>query len=126
MEDIGIEMAKMFADIAHDLAAQPTLIATLEETVRLAVDCVPGCDYAGVSWLRSGQRIETPAWTDELVVRCDAAQYECNEGPCVDAAWEGEMYVVPDMSTETRWPHFAARARALGVGSMLACQLAAP
>jgi transcriptional regulator with GAF, ATPase, and Fis domain len=116
----------MFAEIAHDLAEQPTLMATLEQTVNLAVDSVPGCDFAGVSWLRRDQGIETPASTDPIVAECDAAQYELNEGPCVESAWEGELYVVDDMGMEQRWPKFAAKAAELGIGSMLACQLAAP
>src|SRR5690348_1561198 len=116
----------MFAEIAHELAQQPSLIATLEQTVALAVDSVPGCDLAGISWLRRDQGIETPAATDAVVAQCDAAQYEFSEGPCIEAAWEGELYVVDDMSSEQRWPKFAAKATELGIGSMLACQLAAP
>jgi len=120
------ELAQMFADIAHDLAQQPTLAETLEQTVTSAVDSVPGCDYAGVSWLRRDMGIETPAATDPIVAECDAAQYDLGEGPCVEATWEGEQYVVEDMRFEQRWPKFAARAAELGIGSMLACQLAAP
>ena len=126
MDFTAFDLAQMFASIAHDLAEQPTLIETLEQTVTLAVDAVPGCDIAGVSWLRRDQGIETPASTDPVVAECDAAQYEYSEGPCVEAAWEGDFYVIDDMRAETRWPKFAARAAELGVGSMLACQLAAP
>jgi GAF domain-containing protein len=126
MEGTPLELAQMFADIAHELAAAPTLDATLEHVVALAVTAVPGADMAGISWLHHDQTIETPACSDPLVVQCDAAQYEFGEGPCVDAAWDGEFYVVDDMTTERRWPKFAARAAELGIKSMLACQLSAP
>jgi len=126
MTESRIELAQLFADIAQELAAQRSVAGTLDETVRFAVDVVPGCDYAGVSWLAPGKEIETPACTDEIVSLCDAAQYTLNEGPCVEAVWDDETFQIDDMHSETRWPKFAARAAELGVGSMLACQLASP
>jgi GAF domain-containing protein len=126
VEGTPLELAQMFAQIAHELAAQPTLEDTLEQVVALAVTAVPGADYAGVSWLHKDQTLETPAATDPIVELCDAAQYEFGEGPCVESAWEGDMYVADDLDSEKRWPKFAARAVELGVRSMLACQLAAP
>jgi GAF domain-containing protein len=126
VDDSALELARMFADIAHGLAAQPTLDDVLDQVVALAVTAVPGCDFAGVSWLGRDQTIETPACTDPIVAQCDAAQYEFGEGPCVDAAWDGETYVVDDLRTDERWPKFALRAVDLGMRSMLACQLSAP
>ena len=126
VEGTPLELAQMLADIAHDLAAQPTLDDTLDQVVALAVTAVPGADYAGVSWLHKDQSLETPACTDPIVQLCDAAQYEYAEGPCVESAWEGDAYVVSDLATDSRWPKFAARAVELGMHSMLACQLAAP
>jgi GAF domain-containing protein len=126
MTESPLELAQSFAEIAQELAAQGSVAATLEGTVRFAVDVVPGCEYAGISWLQAGKEIETPAWTDEIVRMCDEAQYKLNEGPCVEAAWEGDTCHVDDMRTETRWPNFAARAAELGIRSMLACQLASP
>jgi GAF domain-containing protein len=126
LDESAVELAQMFADIAHGLAAAPSLDDTLDRVVELAVTAVPGCEYAGVSWLRHDQVIETPACSDPIVAECDAAQYEYGEGPCVEAAWEGEFYVVDDLFTDPRWPKFAARAVQLGMRSMLACQLSAP
>jgi GAF domain-containing protein len=126
VEGSSLELAQMFAEIAHELAAQPTLDATLDQVVALAVTAVPGADFAGVSWLHRDQTIETPACTDPVVALCDAAQYEFGEGPCVEAAWDGEFYVVDDLVADARWPKFAARAVELGMRRMLACQLSAP
>ena len=50
-------------------------------------------------------------------------QYELNEGPCLDAIWEESTRLIDDMATDQQWPRFAARASALGVGSLLAAQL---
>lgn len=122
----GTGLAQLFADIAKDLDAQADVTATLEETVRLAVDVVPGCDYAGVSFLAPGSEIETPTFTDEKVKLCHAAQFTFGEGPSVQAGLDGESYIIENMSAETRWPRFARRAAELGMGSMLACQLTTP
>jgi GAF domain-containing protein len=120
--------AHLFAQVAQDLSAQPDLDQTLEQVVHLAVACVPGCDFAGVSWLHRDNRIETPACSDPVVAQCDEAQYQFGEGPCVEAAWEDEAdhYVVDDLETDPRWPKFAARAVELGMRSMLACRLSSP
>ena len=52
MDESHIELAQTFADIAQELEKQPSLEATVDEAVRQAVDVVPGCDFAGVSWLQ--------------------------------------------------------------------------
>lgn len=122
----GTALAQAFSRIARELADKPTVGATLEETVRLAVEVVPGCEYAGVSWLAPGRHMETPACTDPLVAQCDAAQYRYGEGPCVDAVWDEELNQVDDLRTDPRWPRFAREATDLGMRSMLACRLSAP
>lgn len=126
MDDSPLELAQMFADIATELSAQPTVAETVEETVRLAVEAVPGCDFAGVSWLPVGKRIETLAATDEAIAACDAAQYELNEGPDVEPAWDADTCLIDDLAAEQRWPRFAAAAADLGMGSLLAVHLPAP
>jgi ANTAR domain/GAF domain len=126
MDESKIELARTFADVATELDKQPSLEATLDETVRAAVDVVPGCDYAGVSWLQPGQPIETPASSDEIAAVLDKVQFELGEGPAVEALWDGDTVWIENMRAETRWPRFAARAAEAGVSSMLSCQLPAP
>jgi hypothetical protein len=87
---------------------------------------MPGCDYAGVSWLQEGQPIETLASTDEIAALLDRAQFELGEGPAVESLWDGETCWIEDMQAETRWPRFTVRAAELGVRSMLSCQLLSP
>lgn len=45
------------------------------------------------------------------------------EGPCLDAIWTQQTVIIHDMANETRWPTFAARAAALGVGSLISFRL---
>ncbi|NYE49233.1 GAF domain-containing protein [Spinactinospora alkalitolerans] len=118
------QMARLFAEMARELAAQEALDKTLEQTVRLAAATVPGCEYAGVSILGPGKRLDTPACTASVVIDCDRIQYELGEGPCVQAAREEVIVVqVDDLVSDPRWPRFAARAGDLGIGSVLSCQL---
>jgi GAF domain-containing protein len=120
------DLAMVFATIARELSTQASVADTLERTVLLAVDVVPGAEYAGVSWLMPDTELETPACTDPVVTQCDAAQYAYNEGPCVQAVWDGDIYQVDDLASDGRWPRFARAATDLGMRSMLACQLSSP
>ncbi|MFQ6230783.1 GAF domain-containing protein [Nocardia sp. NPDC002869] len=58
-----------------------------------------------------------------LVAEVDRAQIEFEQGPCLDALYERHTVALPDTAGEVRWPRFAARAAALGIGSMPSFQL---
>jgi GAF domain-containing protein len=119
----AVGSAPQLADVAQTLAAEAPLEETLARVVALAVATIPGCDYAGISSIRPGKGIDSPAATDDIVLKCDAAQYDLNEGPCLDAIWQEPTRLIDDMATDGQWPRFAARASGLGVGSLLAAQL---
>ncbi len=119
----GIGLAPHLAEVAQVLAGDLTLDQTLQNVVALAVNSVPGCDFAGVSLLHPGRGIESPAVTDDIVAKSDAIQYELNEGPCIDATWVDATRLIDDTDTDEQWPKFARRASALGIGSLLAAQL---
>jgi GAF domain-containing protein len=126
MDQSKLELARAFADIARELSDQETVPETLEEIVARAVDVIPGCDFAGVSWLVRGQEIETKVCTNDIARLCDAASFEFHEGPPVEFEWTDEIELITDMYRETRWPQFTKRAISFGVGSMCACELPAP
>jgi transcriptional regulator with GAF, ATPase, and Fis domain len=121
-----LEMAQMFAELAQALDLQDSVTDALEETVRLAVEALDGCEMAGISWFVQGKRIETLAFTDDLIAECDALQYELGEGPCIDSSLEANTVLISDMSVEARWPKFAGAASERGIASMLSCALASP
>lgn len=122
-------------ELVHDLADRMALAArelqgradtqeTLDSAVALAVDNVGGCDAAGISIVRRGRQIDTPAATDELVVEGDRLQYETGEGPCLSAIWESRTIYSPDLLTDARWPVWGPRVvLATGARSVLAFQL---
>jgi transcriptional regulator with GAF, ATPase, and Fis domain len=79
---------------------------------------------AGVIVVRRDGTVETPAYTDELVLGVDRVQSSTGEGPCLQATYHESVFRIDDMANEQRWPHFAKQVANLGVQSMIACSLA--
>ncbi|MBM9469116.1 GAF and ANTAR domain-containing protein [Nakamurella leprariae] len=115
-------LAQRLSDLARSLEAEPDLDETLQRIVRAAVDNIPGAAHAGVMLIEK-RTITTPAGSSDLVERVDQAQYDTDQGPCLDAIRDDATVRVEDMSAEQRWPQFAQRAAELGVRSMLSFQL---
>jgi GAF domain-containing protein len=103
--------------------ADPEEQPTLQMVVERAVGVVPGCDFASVSLRRRRGRVETTASTSDLASRCDALQYQLEEGPCLEAVWDGDSYLAEDIGADPRWPRWGPRVAELGVGSVLAIRL---
>lgn len=112
-----------FALMARTLLAEEDVQRTLQKIVELAVDTIDGCDHAGISIVH-GRTFSTPAATDDVARIVDAIQYEANEGPCLSAIREQEVFQTGDLGSETRWPNFAHRAQTeTGITSMLSFRL---
>ncbi len=115
-------VADTFRRIARQLFVIGSTDATLHRIVRLAVEIVPGADYAGVSRMRN-RAVTTPAWSDELALRIDEAQYAVDEGPCLSAIRLHGTFESTDLGTDERWPAFGPRAAEMGVSSLLSFRL---
>ncbi|HZQ87528.1 MAG TPA: ANTAR domain-containing protein [Acidimicrobiales bacterium] len=113
-----------FADSAVSLYVSEDLGEALGRLTQAAVAVVEGCDMASVSLLAGGS-IRTAGATDPIAERGDHIQYECKEGPCLEAATEHRLVYTPDLAaTDARWPEFSRRVSTeLEVRSMLACRL---
>jgi anti-anti-sigma regulatory factor len=96
----------------------------LRLVVELAQTSVSGADGVSVSLLRNGELL-TVASTDDTIMEMDTDQYATGEGPCVDASRRGHWFHAESLDTETRWPSFTPRARALGIMSILSSPLTA-
>jgi GAF domain-containing protein len=117
------DLTEQLAAAARDLSAED-VEDTLDKAVALAVDLIEGCDACGVSLVRRGKSVDTPAYTDEKVLRGDQLQYELQEGPCMDAVWEHDIVISSDLANDHRWPAWAPRVvDELGVRSMMCVQL---
>jgi anti-anti-sigma factor len=94
----------------------------LRLVVALARAAVGGADGVSVS-LRRHDVLATVAASDQTISGMDANQYFTGEGPCIDASVEGHRFHSGSLASETRWPAFTPRARALGINAILSSPL---
>lgn len=123
MKDPEMELAEAFGEIARALLAQPDAQTTLDKIVNLAVETIDHCEHAGISMVQ-GRRVSSPASSDEVPAVLDCIQSEVDEGPCVDAIKDHEVFQTGRLSAEARWKRFAHRAHAeSGIESILSFRL---
>jgi hypothetical protein len=89
----------------------------------VAVEMLPGGEFAGLTRVRAGGVLETLGATDPLVEQVDRVQYELGSGPCVDVLVTNRPVVAEDLRESQEWPEFGRRAAELGVRSMLSYRL---
>jgi GAF domain-containing protein len=94
----------------------------LTEIVHIARRAIPGSDATSITLVR-GDRGFTAAYDGQLSMDADQLQYDRGYGPCLDAGRSGEVFLVPDMRAEERWPDFAQDVVGLGVFSSLSIPL---
>src|SRR4051794_16124645 len=97
-----IRAASYFAALAEQLHSEPVETVTLERICMQALEVVPAAEYCGITLRRRRGRLETVVATDPLVSRCDALQYELNEGPCLEAATDHGVFLVGDTMSDVR------------------------
>lgn len=118
-DDLSRSIATAARQLQEELGSQHTM----ERTVQLTKELVPGCERAGITLVRCGQLV-TPAAGDEVVIRVDELQYQYRQGPCVDALSEQELAHSRDIAADPRWPEWGPRAAAeTGVRSMMCFRL---
>lgn len=122
-DDPRASLADHLGDLARLLQQEDRLEGTLDAVVRAAVGTIAGADHASISSVSRQGAVVTRAATDDLPRAVDLVQYETGQGPCLDTLWEQRTARLPELTEESRWPAFTARARELGVGSMLAVRL---
>jgi GAF domain-containing protein len=115
-------LASELAELVERLHQAPGPLQTAEEVVAYAREQL-SADHAGISLIKSGGRLQTVAPTDPLVESADQLQYELHEGPCHDSSWRGQTMVSQDLAADPRWPLWAPKAVALGIGSALGAEL---
>jgi len=114
--------ADAFARLAHELHQQPNVEKTLERIVESAA-AVVGCDYAGVLVTRKGNQFDAITASHPVAEKADQLQVELHEGPAISAVADTRTTLVTDTAADMRWPYWAAGARDLQLGSVLAVRL---
>ncbi|WP_372698200.1 GAF domain-containing protein [Arthrobacter sp. JSM 101049] len=108
-----------FAQQLHQERTEADVLARLAQT---AVDMIPGAQEASISSMVR-QAMEPQCASGPLARRADELQVRLGQGPCFYVVADDPVVHVPDVATEARWPEFIARARDVGVGSMLSIRL---
>lgn len=120
--ELSPEVLEALKDVSELLAEGEPADATLHRIVDVTCRTLDGCDAAGISILKDG-KFQSPVATDEWALAVDQAQYDNNEGPCLDAGLEAETIEIASVSSEERWPRFATKAEELGLKSSLSLPL---
>ena len=107
-------LAAAFAEIAQFLYAADDVEDVLLRIAEAAVSTVAGCRMASVTVSEAGA-FRTVASTEAAARATDEAQYQADQGPCLDALTEPVVYApsFPD----GRWPALASRPLEFGVQS---------
>jgi GAF domain-containing protein len=121
-QPIDAGVARDLSEMARDLQAELSSTAVMQRIVVVAVDEIRGAVGAEITLLDHG-KISSPAHSDERARRVGEAQEDTGEGPCVDTARQEVTVRADDLSTDSRWPGWAAAAVEHGVHSALSLQL---
>ncbi len=117
------DYAQSIAEAARTLNAPRSLDDTLQTIVEVACNSVPGFDHVGIATLEKKGDVETRAFTGDLVLPLDKAQYSLREGPCSAALQGDDAVSVSSLQHEHRWPRYVPQAREAGVRSQMAVKL---
>jgi len=114
------ELSRSLAVLSHMLLKEETLDSTLDRIAQLAAELLPQAVAASITISDAGGPPRTASSTQEAVADLDAEQYRLDEGPCLAAMREGQVFQVDSMRSETRWQDFCKAAAAAGIESVLA------
>lgn len=103
---------------AHD--TEPTADAAIQQTL----DLVPDAAWVSLTVTSARRRFVTLAATAEVARVADELQYTLREGPCLDAALDGDWYRSGSVGDDDRWPRWGPRAAEVGIASLLSVKLA--
>lgn len=118
-----IELAQAFDQVARQLLEYHDMTTMLNGIVHLAVDTLDACEYAGISFVEK-RTITSPASSNDVPKIIDKLQSDLQEGPCIDAIKERDVFVTGNLPGEARWPNFSTRAfQETGVSSILSLRL---
>ncbi|MDQ3767465.1 MAG: GAF and ANTAR domain-containing protein [Actinomycetota bacterium] len=117
------ELSDALQELAGILVSEEDIDSTISRITRLAVACIDGADFCGVSLVTKGMKgkeIKMVGATDEIAAEVDRVQYEVGEGPCLSSMADQATFKIDDISSDRQWPKFAAAAVDKGVNSLLA------
>lgn len=119
------ELSTVIGRIKGLLLTEEKVDRAVQHLARAVKEAVPGTVGAGVSLLDSRGRRTSAGFTDRVVERADALQYELGQGPCLTAWAAEETMLVDDVQADPRWPEWSAAVADLPVRSVVSTPLIA-
>jgi hypothetical protein len=120
--DTELDLTARMVAVADTLRSNSSGIDVLAHAVaKTAVDCIPGTNSAGITaWSNvEGERSASCGPAD----RVEQLQEELGEGPAVRSRSDRTTVWIDDITTDDRWPRFAAATSELGIRSMASFRL---
>jgi GAF domain-containing protein len=124
MNDDSLRDAAIRA-VSHYFLGDETMKEALTRIAELTVGAVPGTKFAGLTMMSDG-KIGTPVFTHSDAPEIDQAEYDADEGPCLEALRTGRVVSVPSLRGEARWPAFVDAAVNHGILSTAAFPMFGP
>jgi hypothetical protein len=117
------QLIRLYAAVSSRLRSFSGEADAATAMTSVAVDMIPGADYAGLTRVRPGGALMTLGATAPLVDQVDRVQYELGSGPCVDVLLSDRPVIAEDLRRSAEWPEFGRRAAEFGVISMMSYRL---
>lgn len=127
------ELPRELLDSVHELSSllisEETLQTALDRVTKLSIDSISGAEAVGITLVKDEEIRKrtytaiTAAYSDDRVIPLDKAQYDSNEGPCLQAIEDNEIFAIESLESEERWPNFRTKALAEGLKSSLSIPL---
>jgi len=121
-EEIERRYSALLTAFAQTMVTDVPIQTILDRLVESIVEVLP-VDAAGVTLVSPGGDPHYVTASDESALKYEQLQSELGEGPCTVACSEGSAILVPDLHHDDRFPTFARRALAEGVGAAFAFPL---
>jgi hypothetical protein len=99
-----LEFARHFAADWSERPMDP------QELVDFATRAVPHAIGVGLTLVKGDGQPMTLAASNDIAEIVDRIEYECGEGPCLDAIEYDDVTVSNDLADDERWPKFVERA----------------
>jgi GAF domain-containing protein len=116
VSDTALE--ESLAALSRFFVGDGTVRETLERVSELTTHAVAPADLVGLTMLVEG-RARTAVFTDPTAPEVDQAQYDTNDGPCLDAFRHQRVFTIGSTREDGPWEAFRGAALEHGVLSTL-------
>jgi GAF domain-containing protein len=116
------QITRTFVELADTLVVGFDIIEVLQTLTERCVDLLD-VDAAGILLVDARGMLQMVAASTEQARLLELFQVQDEEGPCLDCFRTGKQVGSADLSTDPRWPRFAAAARDRGFAAVQALPL---